>query len=152
MFLILYSKTPGLTHNQKHQHKWTTYGNIWKLFSTVGLFLDSYCYFQLIYFLYPGNVNYTILLQSKYWLSANIHVSFDTLLYLIEVFKILCLKFCFIVFQCVSTNYTRSCQYSRMYHGLYCWLLLTLKFYTIQDKTAQVLKFSKVSLGQGTQY
>ena len=30
------------------------------------------------------------------------------------------------------------------------WLLL--KFYTIQDKTAQVLKFSKVSLGQGTQY
>ena len=26
------------------------------------------------------------------------------------------------------------------------------KVYTIQDKTAQVLKFSKVSLGQGTQY
>ena len=47
-------------------------------FSIVCLFLDSYCYFQLINFVYPDNVNHTILLQSKYWLSANIHVSFDT--------------------------------------------------------------------------
>ena len=47
-------------------------------FSTVGLFLDSNCYFQLINFLNPGNVNYTVILQSKYWLPANIHVSFDT--------------------------------------------------------------------------
>ena len=31
-------------------------------------------------------------------------------------------------------------------------ILVTLKFYTIQDKTAKVLKFLKVSLGQGTQY
>ena len=37
--------------------------------------------------LYPGNVNYTILLQRKYWLSANIHVSFETLLYLAEDLK-----------------------------------------------------------------
>ena len=66
------------------------------------LFLDTYCYFQLINFIYSGNVNYTILLQSKYWLSANIHVSFDTLLYLVEVFKILCLKFCFIVFNVLA--------------------------------------------------
>ena len=70
----------------------------------MGLFPDSYCYFQLINFLYPGNLNYTILLQSKYWLSANIHVSVNTLLYFVEVFKILCSKFCFIVFQCVGTN------------------------------------------------
>ena len=55
--------------------------------SKVSLFLDSYSYFQLINFLYRGNVNYTILLQSKYMLSANRQVSFDTLLYLAEVFK-----------------------------------------------------------------
>ena len=72
--------------------------------------MDSYCYFQLINFLYSGNVNYTINLYtcSKYLLSANIHLTFDTLLYLAEVFNILCLKFCFIVFQCVGTNYTTS--------------------------------------------
>ena len=56
----------------------------------VDLFLDTYCYFQLINFLYPGNVNHTILLQSKYWLSADIQVHFETVLYLAEVFKILC--------------------------------------------------------------
>ena len=66
--------------------------------------VSVYCYFQLINFLEPGNVNYTILSQSKYWLSANIHVSFDTLLYLAEVFEILFLKFCFIVFPCVGTT------------------------------------------------
>ena len=81
-----------------------TYENYHFTFSTVGLFLDSYCYLQLINFLYPGNENYTKLLQSEYWLSAKIHISFDTLLYLAEVFKILCLKFSFIVFQYVGTQ------------------------------------------------
>ena len=56
--------------------------------SMEGLCLDSYCYFQLINFLYRGNVNDTILLQSRYLLSTNSNVSFDTLLYLAEVFKI----------------------------------------------------------------
>ena len=73
-------------------------------FSMVGMFLDSYCYFQLINFLCLGNVNYTMLLQSKYWLSGNIHVSFNTLLYLVEAFKILCFNFYFIVCQYVGTN------------------------------------------------
>ena len=35
---------------------------------------------------------------------------------------------------------------------MFCIVDYWLKFYTIQDKTAEVLKFSKESLGQGTQY
>ena len=35
---------------------------------------------------------------------------------------------------------------------MFCIVEYWLKFYTIQDKTAQVLKFSKVSLGQDKQY
>ena len=53
-------------------------------------------------------------------------------------------------FQCVGTNYTRSVNNQEC--TMFCIVDYWLKFYTIQDKTAQVLKFLKVSLGQGTQY
>ena len=99
-----------IKRNNVHELNKATYNNYHFTFSTVGLLLDSHCYFQLINYLYPGNVNYILLSQSTYWLSADIYVSFDSLLCLAEVFKILCLKVCFTVFPCVGTNYTRSCQ------------------------------------------
>ena len=98
--------------------------------------------FQLINFLYPGNVNYTILLQSKYWLSANIHVSFDTLLYLAEVFKnsmfkVLLYSFFHVLAQTLPdlVNKQECTMFILLITGYF-------KFYTKQDKTAQVLKFS----------
>ena len=100
----------------------------------MGLFIDSYCYFQLTNFLYPGNVNYTILLQSKYWLSENIHVNFDTLLYLVEVFQILCLKFCFIVFSMCRRKLYQILSITR---NVPCFVLLITGYFKALYYTGQ---------------
>ena len=54
--------------------------------------------------------------------------------------------------KCRHNNIPDLVNNQELYHVLFCCILGTLKFYTIQYKTAQVSKFSKMSLGQGTQF